>query len=41
MPTTRKSYVYDKGDYVKMKQKLNIDWEEVLSEKNVQEAMDP
>ena len=40
IPTTRMSYTYDKGDYDKMKQMLSIDWDEMLNDKSVQEAMD-
>lgn len=40
IPTTKTSYIYDKGDYSKMKKSLSIDWDELLYGKTTQEAMD-
>ena len=40
LPTTKISYTYDKGDYVKMKDTLTANWDDLLHGKSVQEAMD-
>ena len=40
LTTTRTSFIYDKGDYNKMKQILNINWDELLNGKTTQEGMD-
>lgn len=37
---SRSYYLYDKGDYKKMNELLNIDWKQTLNDKTPQEAMD-
>ena len=40
LASSKTSYIYDKGDYEKLKQTLSLDWDSLLRGKSVQEAMD-
>ena len=40
LKTTKTAYVYDKGDYTKMKERLTINWDELLTGKSAQESVD-